>query len=90
MAETTQPLVGNVPGSNEQPAVQRTPVMSSHLASVGYDEQTGRLAVEFRDGEIYEYANVPQETYIELITSKSVGKFFNQAIRSQFKGVQTD
>ena len=36
------------------------PVSSSNLSAVGYDSLTGTLSIEFHDGRLYEYYNVPQ------------------------------
>ncbi|OQX00458.1 MAG: hypothetical protein BWK73_48340 [Thiothrix lacustris] len=38
-------------------------VSSSNLRSVGYDPETATLEVRFRHGGVYQYYNVPEETY---------------------------
>jgi hypothetical protein len=91
MADPVDPVIGTVPGQQSQPdraPVARSPVDSRHLASVGYDDQAGVLAVGFKDGEVYEYFGVSMETYMELLTAKSIGKFFYDHIRSNFKSRQ--
>ena len=86
MADETEPEADQVPAQQPDRAqVPRSPVVSSHLGSVGYDEQRAVLAVQFRDGELYEYQGVPMEEYIGLITAKSVGKYFQQKIASRYK-----
>jgi hypothetical protein len=43
--------------------MERDPVTSSSLASVGYDARYGMLEVEFNNGEVYQYGNVPEYVY---------------------------
>ena len=35
--------------------MMRIPVASSNVATVGYDEATNTLEVEFKDGSVYQY-----------------------------------
>ena len=62
--------------------MKRIPVKSSNLASVGYDERTLTLEVEFlRDGSIYQYYPVSKDIYIELMNADSKGTYFSRYIR---------
>jgi len=63
--------------------MERQPVSSSNLASVGYDPNSEILEIEFRDGGVYQYYSVPQFVYDRLMTAGSLGQFFN----SQVKGL---
>ncbi len=58
-------------------------VQSSHLERVGYDKQAQELYVEFKDGSLYCYTSVSEETYDELVRADSVGKFFHAHIYGQ-------
>jgi hypothetical protein len=53
----------------------RLPVLSSSIRSIGFDASAGVLEVEFQDGEIYQYCDVPREVHDQLIAAKSVGAF---------------
>ena len=64
--------------------ITRNIVQSSNIVSIGYDEQSQTLEVEFKDGAIYQYYNVPQPLYSELMNSSSVGKFLNQYIKNSY------
>lgn len=64
--------------------MEREPVNSSNLASVGYNPGSETLEVEFRNGNIYEYYNVPQFMHERLMQAGSVGTFFNAEIRSNY------
>jgi len=59
-------------------------VESSELRWVGYEESARLLEVEFHSGEIYRYFGVPAGLVLELLEAKSIGRFFNAHIRSQF------
>lgn len=59
----------------------RTPVLSSVLRSVGYDEDSRTLEVEFLHGGIYEYFGVPESRYSGLVRSSSKGEYFDEYIK---------
>lgn len=61
--------------------MNRISVESSNLASVGYDESTSTLEIEFRSGGIYQYFGVPQNIYQELMNASSKGTYFDQNIK---------
>jgi hypothetical protein len=65
--------------------MQRQPVSSSNLASIGYDPDSQVLEVEFLNGGLYQYFGVPQGLYDELMAAGSHGSFFSQHIRNQFQ-----
>ncbi len=47
--------------------MNRTPVTSSSIASIGYDRDNNTLEVEFRNGRCYRYFAVPQHVADGLI-----------------------
>jgi hypothetical protein len=61
--------------------MERTPVTSTQLASIGYDPATLTLEVEFRKGGVYQYIGVSAETHQQLMNAQSIGIFFNTVIR---------
>lgn len=62
----------------------RTQVQSSQLSEVGYDPETKKLEIQFKNGAVYEYDNVPQSTYDELMAAESVGAYFNKFVKWGF------
>jgi hypothetical protein len=66
----------------------RSPVPSRSVASVGYSESTRTLAIEFRNGSIYEYFDVPRAVYHALLKSTSLGRYVNVNIRNVYRYVQ--
>ena len=64
--------------------MQRYSVASSNLASVGYDTATQTLEIEFLSGSVYQYYNVPEHMYEQLMRAGSKGRFFHQYIRNAY------
>tara|TARA_R110000868_G_scaffold13347_3_gene62464 strand:- start:1338 stop:1547 length:210 start_codon:yes stop_codon:yes gene_type:complete len=64
--------------------MQRQPVSSSNIASIGYDSTAQVLEVEFNDGAVYQYMNVPQVVYNGLMTAASHGTYLNAHIKGQY------
>jgi hypothetical protein len=67
--------------------VQRASVDSSALVSVGYDEETQTLEIEFRNGRVFQYPGVPKSTYDWLLRAPHKGGLFNRLIRDRFPEV---
>ena len=65
-----------------------TPVESSTLATVGYDEGGELLQLEFRSRAIYRYSAVPGAVYEALLAATSKGSYFNHAIRGRYRFVR--
>ncbi|MBI1979887.1 MAG: KTSC domain-containing protein [Elusimicrobia bacterium] len=61
--------------------MDRVPVQSSNLASVGYDPTNSTLEVEFRHGGIFQYFGVPQYVYDGLLSASSKGTYFDQHVK---------
>lgn len=65
--------------------MDRTPVSSSNLSSVGYDEKERILEIEFNNGGVYQYYNVPSRIHSELMNASSHGKYFHRNIKEEFR-----
>lgn len=61
--------------------MDRLPVISSSIASIGYDESRHVLEIEFLSGSVYRYFHVPTEVYAGLMAASSHGAYFNEAIK---------
>ncbi len=68
--------------------MNRTPVTSTSVASVGYDQNTLTLEVEFRGGSVYQYFDVPEAVYQEFIAAESLGRHLNQNIKTSYRYAQ--
>lgn len=62
----------------------RQPLKSSNLVSVGYDEESHLLEVEFKSRDVYQYSSVPPQVYAALLSAPSPGQYFHQWIRGQY------
>ena len=60
-------------------------VESSNLRAVGYEQASGILAIEFKDGSIYEYYDVPQYEFDGLMSAESKGKYGHANIYKRYK-----
>lgn len=65
--------------------MRRQSVKSSNIASIGYDETSEILEIEFLSGGIYQYLDVPNYVYEELMNAESHGKYFNAYIKDNYE-----
>ena len=61
--------------------MERTPVQSSNVASVGYDHGSSTLEVEFLNGAMYQYFGVPESIFDGLMNASSKGSFLDQYVK---------
>ena len=64
--------------------IERQPVVSSDIASLGYEASTETLEIEFKATGVYRYFSVPHATYEGLRATPSPGKFFLQHIKGKY------
>lgn len=57
---------------------------SNVIKSFDYDGATQTLRVEFNNGSVYKYHDVPDSVYQELKIAPSVGQYFNTHIREKY------
>lgn len=65
--------------------IKRIPVASSNIAAIGYDKEAHILEIEFHHGAIYQYVDVPEKVYEELMSSPAKGAYFMNEIKSKFE-----
>ncbi len=64
--------------------MNRDSVESSNLNSVGYDPKTKTLEIEFHEGGVYQYFDVPADIHQELISAPSKGKYHHKFIKNVY------
>lgn len=64
--------------------MERQSVSSSNIAAVGYDAGSETLEIEFNNGRTYQYYNVPEFMYENLMAAPSVGIYFNAEIKNAY------
>ena len=60
-------------------------ITSSNLKSATYNTEDKTLVVEFNNGAIYQYNEVPWEIFTKFRMAESQGKFFNTSISKTYK-----
>jgi len=65
--------------------MDRIPVSSSNIRSIGYDRQSAILEVEFTSGDVYRYFDVPEHLYQQFLHASSHGQFLNDNIRYSYR-----
>jgi len=65
-----------------------TPVTSSLIKAVGYDEAQEELHVQFHKGGTYIYRGVTRPVYDALMEVPSVGHFFLMNVKKQYECIK--
>jgi len=65
--------------------MKRLPVDSSAVRSIGYDPKSLVLEIEYANGSVYDYYDVPPATYQEFCEADSMGAFVNFRIKPNFE-----
>lgn len=60
------------------------PLSSSALVSVGYDETTRVLQVQFSSGRTYIHHDVPEEVFKDLLDAPSAGSYYASNVKGQY------
>jgi len=64
--------------------MKRKRVKSTNIHSIGYDEKSQILEIEFLSGGVYEYSEIRKELHEDLMAAPSHGKYYNQHIKGEF------
>jgi hypothetical protein len=67
--------------------IQRQPVQSSGLAAVGYSKRLHVLEIEFTNGAVYRYAEVPPSVHRLLMSAESKARFYDENVRGKYRSV---
>jgi KTSC domain len=67
--------------------IPRTQIDSSAIASIGYSKRQHALEIEFRNGAIYRYLDVPAQTYRDLLAASSKTGYYDSNIRHHFHSI---
>ena len=66
--------------------MERRRVNSSKLRSVGYDENTQTLEIEFANGQVYQYVKVYPEVYRRFMAAPNPTSFYEDKIAEDYTG----
>lgn len=67
--------------------IPRQPVESSAIAKIGYSKRRHILEIEFVNGAVYRYLDVPIDVYRDLISAESKARFYDSNIRRHYRSV---
>ena len=62
--------------------MEKQSVSSSNVQSIGYDSRQQTLEIEFSNGSIYQYYNVPDSLHDRIMQAPSKGWFLNTYIKN--------
>jgi len=65
--------------------IQREAVESTALAAVGYSKRLHALEIEFHDGLIYRYLEVPRPVHRALLAAESKAGYYNNHVRGKYR-----
>lgn len=69
----------------EEVIMDRMRTNSCTIISIAYNMSTNTLELQFSDGSLYRYFDVPESVYEGLLRAESVGMFFNAHIRDAYR-----
>ena len=80
LAETPkpEPIISHIP---------RQRVESTAIAAVGYSKRRHILEIEFVNGAIYRYLDVPSAVHRDLMSAESKARFYDSKIRRHYRSV---
>jgi len=64
--------------------MNRNPVRSSNIRSVGYAPASRTLEVEFHSGGVYQYSGVSETVYQGFMRAASKGSYFHDHIKDRY------
>ena len=64
--------------------MERQAVDPASIRPMGYDPERDLLEIEFQSGEVYDYFDVPEETWVGLSEADSRGRYFLENIRDLY------
>lgn len=65
--------------------MERQSVVSSNVSSIGYNAGDSILEVEFNNGAIYQYFDVPQHIHEEIIVADSIGGYLAKNVKGHYR-----
>ena len=75
---TPSHVVSRIPGQ---------PVESTAIAKIGYSKRRHILEIEFVNGAVYRYLDVPVTVYRDLMSSESKARFYDSNVRRHYRSV---
>src|SRR5437867_9728028 len=65
--------------------IPRQPVQSTAIAKIGYSKRRHILEIEFANGAVYRYLDVPASVYRDLMSAESKARYYDFNIRKKYR-----
>ena len=93
---TQQLSIANAPdedirSESRNPVISRIPrarVASNVIATVGYSKRRHILEIEFLNGAVYRYLNVPSSVYRDLMQANSKARYYVTNIKGSYPSLR--
>src|SRR5438128_11561052 len=77
-SNNSQPIVSHIP---------RQPVQSTAIAKIGYSKRRHILEIEFANGAVYRYLDVPPAIYRGLMSAGSKARFYDFNVKGHYRSI---
>src|SRR5213592_3316118 len=77
--DDSQPIVSHIP---------RQAIHSTAIAKVGYSKRRHILEIEFVNGAIYRYLDVPSSVYRDLMSAQSKARYYDVNIKGTYQSLR--
>jgi len=67
--------------------IPRELVQSSAIAKVGYSKRRHILEIEFVNGAVYRYFDIPLSVHRDLMSAESKARFYDSNIRKHYRSI---
>ena len=67
--------------------IPRQSVQSTAIAKVGYSKRHHILEIEFVNGAVYRYFDIPLSVHRDLMSAESKARFYDSKIRKHYRSV---
>jgi hypothetical protein len=67
--------------------IPRQPVQSTAIAKAGYSKRRHILEIEFVNGAVYRYFDVPPAVYRDLMSAASKAQFYDFNVKGHYRSI---
>ncbi len=60
-------------------------VISSAISAIGYNPQTRRMKIRFKQGATYKFCRVPEHVFQKFLNATSKGTYYNNYVRDKYQ-----
>jgi hypothetical protein len=68
--------------------IPRQPAQSTAIPKIGYSKRRHILEIQFVNGAVYRYLDVPAGVYRELMSADSKARYYNRNIRGNYQSMR--